>query len=291
MKILNYGSLNIDHVYNVDHFVKPGETMACTEYSIFAGGKGNNQSIALAKAGAEIFHAGKIGKDGLWLKDNLTKTGANTDFIFESDKDATGHAIIQVNTEGENCIIIHSGTNGLIKSDEVDKVLSGFSSGDYLLLQNEINKTAEIIEKASAKGMKVVLNPAPMTDEIKEFPINLLDTIIINEIEGEDLTGVSAPEDIISKINSQYPNLTVILTLGSKGVMSFKNGERITVDAEKVKAIDTTAAGDTFIGYYLAETAKGTALETALKTACKASAICVTRKGATDSIPSYDELV
>ncbi len=284
VKIINFGSINIDHVYSVDHFVRPGETLSSNSYAVFSGGKGANQSIALARANADVVHVGKVGKDGIWLKEKMEKEGIDTSFV-NTVKAPTGHAVIQVNKEGENAIIIHGGANLTYKSSDIEKVLKTAKTEDIVLLQNEINDVDKIIKQTKSKGLKVVFNPAPMSDAVKDYPLELVDIFIINETEGEALSGEKKPEKIIKAMGKLYPKSSVVLTLGKKGVIYAKGKKVISVDALKVKAVDTTGAGDTFIGYFLAEFSRGMTIEKCLEAAIKASSICVTRKGAADSIP------
>jgi ribokinase len=290
MKILNYGSLNVDHVYGVDHFIRPKETMSSNSYNVFLGGKGLNQSIALARAGANIYHAGKVGKDGDNLVGALKKSGANTDFISKTAFES-GHTVIQVDSQGQNCIILHGGANQQIKADEIASVLENFEKGDYLLLQNEINNTALIMTLAKEKGLNIVLNPAPMNEKIEALPLELVDVFVVNELEGEELTGEKDELKIIEKCLERFENSHIILTLGEKGVYYADKNQTIFQPAFKVEnVLDTTAAGDTFIGYYLSEKIKGTGTDMCLKIACKASSICVAKNGACDSIPHHTEV-
>ncbi|MDH4943926.1 ribokinase [Sulfurimonas sp. C5] len=284
MKIINFGSINIDHVYSVDHFVRPGETLSSKNYTVFSGGKGANQSIALARANADVIHVGNIGLDGVWLKEKMEKEGIDIHLI-KTVKAPTGHAVIQVNSEGENAIIIHGGANETFKPSDIKKALKTANAGDIVLLQNEINAVDKILKYTKDKDLKVVFNPAPMTDAVKDYPLELVDVFIINETEGEALSGEKKPEKIIKAMSKLYPKSAVVLTLGKKGVIYSEDKTVIKVDALKVKAVDTTGAGDTFIGYFLAELSRGIRIEKCLKTAVKASSICVTKKGAADSIP------
>lgn len=289
MKILNFGSLNIDYVYRVSGIVRPGETISSKSFDIFAGGKGANQSLALAKAGADVSHAGKIGGEGKWMAERLAAAGVNVDGIEITD-DRTGHAIIQVDDSGENAIFLFPGTNMQIGRDHIGSVLASMGGGDILLLQNEINDIPHIINAAHDKGMTVCLNPAPFDDGVPGYPLDRVGILILNETEGRGLTGRDGNEDILAELATRCPDCLIVLTLGAAGVMCTGAGEALTVPAEKVDAVDTTAAGDTFIGYFLALHSEGRPLEECLKTACKAAAICVTRPGATDSIPERDEV-
>lgn len=290
MKILNFGSINIDYVYGVPHFVKPAETIASTSYQVFMGGKGCNQSVALAKAGVQVYHAGAIGEDGIWIKNQLNDWGVNVDFLTVSDG-PTGHAIIQVEPNGQNAIIIHGGANQSIHSAQIHHVLQNFEKGDILLVQNEINVLPELLLAASERGMKIFFNPAPMSASVFELPLETIDVFIINEVEGEELTNRNTAEGILGKMAEQFPNAATLLTLGEKGARYQHASEMKSINAKKVKAIDTTAAGDTFIGYFLANWALGETLDTCLQKATQASAICVTRAGGAVSIPSKEEVM
>ena len=287
MKILNFGSLNIDHVYNVNSFLVAKETAASLGYTKNSGGKGLNQSIALARCGGQIYHAGQIGQDGLFLKELLDSEGVDTRFV-EMTEYPTGHAIIQVDKEGENCILIHGGANQSITKELVDKTLSFFGQGDILLLQNEISMIPYIIERASEKKMKVVLNPSPITEELRLYPLDKVSMFILNEIEGAAIGGDGSPEDVVDNILAKYPKSEVVLTLGKEGSIYGKGKVRIRQKAYKAKAVDTTAAGDTFTGYLLSSVARELDITDALDLASKASAIAVTVLGAARSIPLPD---
>ena len=293
-KILNFGSVNIDHVYAVPHFVRPGETIASAKYSIFSGGKGFNQSTALARAGADICHAGKIGADGVWLRDALKADGADVSRLLVCDS-PTGHAIIQVDATGQNCIIIEGGANRAITANDAASVLEGLGEGDVLLIQNEISALPEIMRLAASRGMKIVFNPAPMAPEVKGYPLDLVSVFIVNEVEAGELSGVDLAERgqdaVLAAMKKKFPHAGIVLTLGSQGSVAVFGDEKIFVPSRKVAAVDTTAAGDTYIGYLLAGLQRGCGLKTAMEEATVASAICVTRSGAAPSIPVCSELI
>ena len=289
MKIVNFGSLNIDRVYQVEHLVRPGETITSLSYQEFAGGKGLNQSIALARGGAEVYHAGKIGGDGSFLVDVLASSGVDVSLVF-TGKGQTGHAIIQVDASGENAIVLFAGENRTLTDDEVRTVIDQMESGDYLLLQNEINSVHEIIKRGSAKGLNIVFNPAPITTDIQTVPLDRINWLIVNETEGQAISGKSEPAQIMETIIERYPTLSLVLTLGGSGVHYADAQNRYFVPAEKVEPVDTTGAGDTFIGYFIAEIVRGSTVEESLIAANKAAALCVTRPGAADSIPHRHEL-
>jgi ribokinase len=289
MPILNFGSINIDHVFFLDHMVRPGETLASREVRQFAGGKGFNQSMALAHAGAAVFHAGKVGPDGLWLVDRLKENGVDTTLI-QTVNTLTGQAIIQVDREGENAIILFGGANREITDADVHKALSGFKPGDYLLLQNEISSIPEIIRLAEKRGMGIIMNPAPFGPEILRYPLELVDLFILNEIEGRELTGEREFERICRAMVRKFPQAVTVLTVGDQGAWMADTKRMFRVEAEKVKAVDTTAAGDTFVGYFVNEYIRGNDPALALRMACRAATICVTRPGAADSIPKRGEV-
>ena len=290
MKVLNFGSLNFDHVYEVEHFVRPGETITSHKYHLLCGGKGLNQSIALAHAGVKVFHAGKIGQDGQLLVARLSAAGVDASHIDFADSTPTGHAIIQVDENGQNSIIIHGGANLEIRKENIARVLKHFASGDGLLLQNEISSIPEIIDQAKKQGLIIFLNPAPMDRSVLRFPLEKVDCFIINDVEGRELTGEMEPEAIIESMLERFPRSATILTLGENGAIYVEDQIRISVPAEKVMPVDTTAAGDTFIGFFVAGRTRGEKVENCLRTASRAAAICVTRRGAADSIPLIEEV-
>jgi ribokinase len=290
MKILNYGSLNIDIVYKVPHIVKPGETISASDVKHFAGGKGANQSVALAKAGAPVWHGGTIGSDGLWLMDLLKKFGVHTEFINQYEG-STGQAIIQVSEEGQNSIFLFGGGNRNNSESDIDSALSHFDAGDYLVLQNEINLTPYLIEKAHARGMKICLNPAPYTEDVKSWPLDKLDLLVVNEIEGQDLAGKEGGfEETLTTLCGMYPGMSILLTAGKGGSYYGKDSYREYVPITDAPVVDTTAAGDTFFGYFLAGQIEGLSIRQSMERATRASAITVSRPGAMDSIPFAKEV-
>ncbi|HNR66732.1 MAG TPA: ribokinase [bacterium] len=289
MAVFNAGSINIDHVYAVDHFVQPGETLASRDYRLFCGGKGFNQSIALARAGAKVHHVGCIGSDGDWLRARLQREGVDTRWIQTVDA-PTGHAIIQVVPDGENSIIITAGANNKFSANDIPQLLNHFTPQDTLLLQNEINGVADFILAAAENGQKVSFNPAPMTEAVKAYPLDKLDCLILNAVEAAALTGETEHETAMQSLHRALPKTCIVLTLGKAGAWLVDGDQEIRQPAFAVQAVDTTAAGDTFIGFFLAERERGGQLHEALKIASRAASICVTRRGAADSIPQYREI-
>jgi len=289
MKVLNYGSLNIDHVYQVDQIVQPGQTIDSYGVNVFPGGKGMNQSIAIARAGCRVYHAGNIGADGQFMKELLEEAGADCTWLRTVDV-GTGSTFIQVDSNGQNCIVLNGGANRANTREYVDQVLADFGEGDLILLQNEINEVGYIIEKAYEKGMIVVVNPSPMNEKILACDLGKVSMFLMNEDEGMAITGKQEPADILAAMAEMYPKAQTVLTLGSKGSVYQGNGRTIEQKAFRVKAVDTTAAGDTFTGYLLAGMARGEDMAKCLEEGSKASAIAVTREGATTSIPVLAEV-
>lgn len=290
MKVLNIGSMNLDHVYNVDHIVQPGETQATTGMNIFLGGKGMNQSIALAKAGANVYHGGMIGKDGQAFIEACKEYGVNHYYI-EKIEGKTGHAIIQIDKNAQNCILLYGGTNESLTEDYVDRVIKDFDEGDFLLLQNEVNMLPYIVDKAYEKGMKIALNPSPFNEKLDAVDMSKISYFIMNEVEGEQITGLKEPDEIIAKIVEMYPDAKIVLTLGGDGAIYSDKDVRYHQPIFPVEAVDTTAAGDTFTGYFLTGIIEGMEIPEILKMSAKASSIAVTRQGAVPSIPYRKEVM
>lgn len=290
MKVLNFGSLNIDHVYSVGHIVVPGETISSSRIELFPGGKGLNQSVALSKAGVKVFHAGTVGEEGgEYLLNVLQKNGVDTSLI-KMGSGQSGHAIIQVAESGQNSIILFGGTNRKNTREYVDDVLSHFGEGDIILLQNEINGIDYIIDRAYQKKMKIILNPSPMDGNLLKCDLGKVSMFILNEVEGEQITGKNDHDEIIDKMLNKYPDSRIVLTLGEEGSVYADSSEQIRQEAFSVSAVDTTAAGDTFTGYFIAGIVNGDPVSAALENASRASAIAVTRKGAAVSIPYFGEV-
>lgn len=290
MRILNFGSLNIDYVYQVDHFVQQGETLSSSDMKIFSGGKGLNQSVAVGKAGADITHAGMIGKDGMFLLDVLKDAHVNVDLIRIGDQ-PSGHAIIQNDVHGDNCILLYGGANQCITKSYIDEVLSHFEQGDILIVQNEINELDYLIHQAKALGMMICLNPSPMNEKILQLDLNQIDLFILNEVEAAQILGQEGTiEEIIFGLKQRFNHAKVVCTLGALGAVYFDNQQEIWQKAAKVKAVDTTAAGDTFTGYFIFGMFKQLTMKEAMRFATAASAITVTRQGAAPSIPTVEEV-
>ncbi len=291
-KILDYGSLNIDKTFLLDHIVMPGETISSQNFKINAGGKGCNQAGALAKAGCNVYMAGKIGKDGLFLLDLLNSFKVNTEFI-NTNSEVTGQAIIQVSTSGLNSIILSAGANYENTTKEIDKTLENFSNGDYLILQNEINNIEYLINKGYEKGLKICFNPSPFTKDILKLPLEKISYFFVNEVEAAQISEAEDTKDfmqILKKINKKFPTSHIIMTIGKDGAYYCYKENEIFQEIIEAPVIDTTAAGDTFMGYYIASLIKGYNYKEALFFATKAAAITVSKNGALTSIPTEDKV-
>lgn len=348
-RILCFGSINIDDVYKVPHIVKSGETISSEYHQVHPGGKGANQSVASARAGANVFHAGKIGGDGGWLKKLMKSYGVNTELIREDQQKSTGRAIIQLSLEDhDNAIVLFPGTNHDIEKEFIAQVFEAHSfKGDWLLMQNEINNGFEIMTRAKKEGMYcdysdhacfnqligmlIAFNPAPMDRYItKNYPLQLIDVLIVNEVEAYGLGELIATEnqepfglnppkmddenmlmDLMSRLSgyicSKYTNLiAIVITLGNHGGMArFRRSASQKHDGLKifkpraVEVVDTTGAGDTFIGFFIksfqnilrdGKSVSDTEFEKCLKLANDAAVAACMKHGAMSSIPSINEL-
>lgn len=292
--VLNFGSLNIDRVYRVPEIVLEGQTVSCYELNLYPGGKGLNQSIALSKAGATVYHAGGVGSDGKILIETLSAAGVNVS-LLEKRNSLSGHAIIQVDDSGQNCIIISPGSNYGNSEHYIEHVLKHFKRGDLLVLQNEIDKNEAILRKAKTMGMFVALNPSPMNEKIFNLPLGLVDFFLVNEHEASAVVGHKknqTNEQLIKEMSKLFPHSVIVMTLGSNGSLCITpEGEMYHQDATPVDVVDTTAAGDTYTGYFLAEYLQGKSIPKAMNIASMAAAISVSRKGAAPSIPARNEVI
>ena len=289
MKIVSFGSLNMDLVYIVDDFVKCGQTISSLKMGKYPGGKGLNQSIAAKRAGAEVLFAGSAGSDGKFLLDYLESNLIDSEYIKRSSE-PSGHAIIQVNKKGENCIIVHPGANYDFDEKYIDVIFTYIEQTDIILLQNEINMNKYIISEAKKRNLKVVFNPSPFTDEIFEYGPENVSCFILNEDEGRAFTGKTKCLDILDKMSEVFPKAEIVLTLGENGAVAKKDSKVYRTGIFETSVEDTTGAGDTFTGYYLAAKISGANISGCLRLASAASALCVSKKGAAISIPLLAEV-
>lgn len=289
MAVINFGSINIDHVYQVPHFVQPGETLSSSDYQQLLGGKGANQSIALAKAGTDVKHVGRIHELDAHFKQTMIKHGIDCRFVCCGDV-PTGHAIIQVTPSGENAIVLFGGANQQLDNKDVLRALDAAEKGDWVLTQNETSGLEDVLRQSKDQGLRVAFNPAPMTESVKALPHDCIDLLIVNEVEAAEICGCEDLDDMEAYFREDWPHAEVIITLGKAGVRMLRAGETLNVPAFNVEAVDTTAAGDTFIGFFLSSySLKGDA-EYALRLACAASALAVTKAGAAQSIPDPEDV-
>ena len=291
MRVLNFGSLNVDYVYHVDHIMLPGETQSSTQRNVFAGGKGLNQSVALAKAGLQVCHAGQVGRDsdGEMLLRVLEKNGVDVSLINQIDGPC-GHTFIQIDQNAQNCILLYGGANRCISEEYRQQVFDRFDAGDVIVLQNEINDLNRVIDEAYDKKMTIVLNPSPFDHYLDACDWSKVDIFFINEVEGAQISGKEDADEILTWFRRHYPRALVVLTLGGAGSCCLKDGVVYRQDIIPVNAVDTTAAGDTFTGFFLRAYLGGQSVQEALALAAKASAVAVSRPGAADSIPTMAEL-
>lgn len=296
MNILNFGSINIDYVYMVDHIVEEGETISSRDLKTFFGGKGFNQSLAIARAGVDIYHFGQVGKDGLMVKETLFENGVNVDYVSVCEEDRTGNAIIQKDILGNNCIILYPGANRNLQIERIEEAISKFDNNDFIVLQNEVNYLPEIVDLAKEKGMIIFFNPSPLDEKVFEVSLDLIDYFILNEIEAMGLLGESYKDnisgnEIAKKLIKKFPNSKFVLTLGKKGSIYIDKNTELFQDIYEVETLDTTAAGDTFTGYFIAGINNGQPIKEVMNNAAIASAIAVTRLGASPSIPKMEEVM
>ncbi|HPY90641.1 MAG TPA: ribokinase [Lentisphaeria bacterium] len=294
MKVINFGSLNLDYVYQVKTLAQPGETVPCDAMTRFPGGKGANQSVALARAGIQVWHAGMLGAGDEWMRSLLQEASIDIRFVRLSETWPSGHAIIQVDARGMNSIIVYGGANQHIPHSFIAQVLDEAQEGDWLVLQNEINLTPELLKAGKAAGMKICFNPAPFTADVLDFPLDCVDVFILNEIEAAGLArrpvGMDL-DDLAEELQAAFPESMICITLGADGAVcrSPETG-LVRQSAFATRVVDTTAAGDTFTGYFLAEIARRAPVQAALEIACKAAAVTISRHGAIPSIPTRQEV-
>lgn len=288
--IINFGSINIDYTYKVVSLAREGETVSTLDRNLFYGGKGLNQSIAAARAGGRVYHAGLIGNGGEDIIQYLASAGVDVTHVGRTNVDQ-GHAIIQVDQNGRNCIIVYPGSNRRLEREYIDHVLGCFPSGGLLVLQNEISNVSYIISQAQKSGFQVVFNASPIDSDLAEIPIEKLTWLMINEIEGQALSGKHTPNEILQFLHEKYPQVGIVLTLGEDGVLCRWKDTSLSFGVYRTEVVDTTAAGDTFTGYFVACLANGAPLETALKLATAASAMAISRLGASSSIPHMRDVL
>jgi ribokinase len=289
-QLINVGSLCTDFVYAVPALVSAGETLASTNREVFAGGKGLNQSIAAAQAGCQVAHVGALGPDGDHLVAALSEHGVDTSGVERVDT-PSGHAFIQVDPMGQNAIVIHGGSNRRLEPEQWREPIARAQRGDWLLLQNETNSIAQVIQDAAASEINIAINLAPADPSVRDLPLNSVDVLIVNEAEARMLADTEAEEEAFEALLKRYPDVTIVMTLGNKGLQyATPDGARGHQGVFNVEAVDETAAGDAFVGYFMAGLVGGEDLATALLAGSAAGALAVTRAGAAPSIPNAQEV-
>ena len=296
-KIVVVGSCNTDMVIKADRLPVPGETILGGTFFMNPGGKGANQAVAASRLGGNVTLISKTGNDVFGKQSVMLYAAENikTDFIYSDPKHPSGVALITVDSQGENCIVVASGANAYLTPSDIDKASAEIENSDLVLMQLEIPiETVEYVaEMASKKGIKVILNPAPAR-ALSDNLLKHLYIIIPNKSEAEILSGIKVSDiesakqaaDIISAKGVEI----VVITLGSQGALIKEYKEYLFVEAFKVDALDTTAAGDTFCGAVCVGLSEGRTILESVKLAARAAAITVTRMGAQASIPHRSEL-
>lgn len=283
MTIWNLGGINADFVYAVPHIASPGETLNASDRQVFLGGKGANMSVAAARAGAHVRHIGAVGPDGRWAVDRMLEYGVDVRTISQVETQ-TAHAMIFVAPDGENSIAVYQGASINIPETALNEALTQAETGDWFITQNETNLHVEGVKLAKKMGLLVGYAAAPFDLKATEAVMPFLDFLILNEVEAEQLARATgtAPSDL--------PVQDIVVTRGSKGAVWFGATGEVQIDPVPVTPVDTTGAGDTFTGYVIAGLDRGHPMEQALKTATKAAALMVTRRGTADVIPDLSEV-
>lgn len=285
MSVWNLGSINVDLFYRVPHLVLPGETLPAKSHQTGLGGKGANQSVAIARAGAEVHHIGMIGDDNTWVLDRLAGYGVDVTHVTRAEA-ATGHAIIMVDEMGENSIVTFAGANYAQLVGNIEAALNEAKEGDILALQTEVSHLAEAAQIARARGMFVVYSAAPFKPDIAKKMLPHVDLLVLNAVEAGQLA------EALGMPVEEVPVPNMLITLGSQGARwrDQASGEVTEVAAFPVEPVDTTGAGDCFIGYVLAGLDQGLSRAEALRLGAAAAALKVTRPGTADAIPSRAEV-
>jgi len=285
MTVWNVGSINIDHFYEVPHIPAPGETLAASAVRTGLGGKGANQSVAAARAGAQVRHIGAVGPEGRWAIERLAGYGVTTRDILAMEV-PTGHAIVTLAADGENSIVVFGGANMAMPPGHVTAALGSAVPGDVLLLQNETCHQPEAARMAREKGMRVVYSAAPFdaAEVARVLPHTSL--LLLNAVEAAQL------EAALDVALTAVPVPEIVVTRGADGAdrIDTKTGQTTHVPAPRVNPVDTTGAGDTFAGYLAAGLESGLPTVDAMLRATAAAALMVTRKGTADAIPDAIEV-
>ncbi len=295
-KLVNLGSLCVDYVYSVPNIAREGETVSSLGVERFPGGKGLNQSISASLAGAKVEHYGSVGSDSDLLLNALQGAGVDITGVSVTDHNS-GQAFIQVDSEGRNAIVIEGGANRQITKPLIEKALDGVDEGDWLLLQNEINDLEWIINEGARRGVRMALNLAPVDSRIKSYPLTKLALLIVNRVEAQAITGDDQTGAALARsVSLLLPETVVLLTEGKEGSILIDPASRLSTKtgAFEIDVVDETAAGDSFVGYFMAGLVENKDFTTSLIEASAAGALAVSGRGAASSIPdrrNVEELI
>jgi len=284
-ELVNLGSFCIDYVYSVPSIVRVGETLLGTGPVRHAGGKGLNQSLAAARAGATVAHFGRVGLDGTWLTDMLAEAGVDVAGVHCCESHPTGHAMIQVGAHGENAIVIVAGANHHIQPDDVARAIARVGGDGWLLMQNEINDIDDVLAEARRAEIRVALNIASVDGREASYGIDAVELLLLNELEAAVLVHETDPHRALERLTRERPNQHVVVTLGAHGVLYGRGHERIWLPAFAVTAVDETGAGDAFIGHLMAAWFEDMPVRDRLLRASAAGALAVCTAGAAQAIP------
>jgi ribokinase len=280
MAIYNLGSINIDHVYRVPHLPRPGETLAAQDYAMGLGGKGANQSVAAARAGAHTYHIGAVGPEGVWARDMLAGYGVDVRHVAVGTT-PTGHAIINVDPAAENAIVTFAGANRTPDAGTVAQALAQATPADTLLLQNETSAQPQAATLAAARGLRVVYSAAPFQVSALRAVLSHATMLVMNAGEAAEMRAALG----------ELPPVTLVITRGAEGAEWLAPGATpLFVPAFRVTPVDTTGAGDCFTGTLAAALDAGADPTQAMRRAAAAAAIQVTRPGAAQAMPSAAEV-
>lgn len=296
-KVLVVGSCNTDMMVKAKHLPVPGETIIGEKFYMIPGGKGANQAVAIARLGGEVTFVCKTGNDifGHQSQQLFEEEGIDISYILSDKTNPSGVALITVDEEAENCIVVASGANANLLPKDLKFIDPVIDASDIILMQLEIpmETVIYVAELAREKGKPVILNPAPAQD-LPQRLLQCLSIITPNETEAQMISGVAITDEAsaikAAEVIAGMGVEKVIITLGSKGCLVYSEGIAELVSAYKVEAIDTTAAGDTFNGALAVALTERSNVVDAVRFACKAAAICVTRIGAQASVPYRTEV-
>lgn len=290
MKVLCFGSCNIDYIYDVEKHVSRGETVISKAMRFDFGGKGLNQAVALRRAGADVSFAGCVGNDGGEIADFLRTEGIDVSNLDTADC-KTGTAFIQVENDGERNKVLFDGANAKITKEYADDVLKKFVVGDVVVLQNEIPYVCYIVEAAFERGLKICFNPSPFDEKARRVDLNKITYLILSEADATACFGTDSYEKIESAIKTDYPSLKVLILSAERGAAYYIDGDNCNeYPIPDYGTVDKTAGGDAFAGYFVAEVMRDAALDVAMKRACAATAIAISKKGSSSSMPYFDEV-